>query len=52
VITAETIMNICAPTSSLAAQMIANTISTTNQRSHSALPGIGMRAPCHPIIGP
>src|ERR1700726_2518433 len=42
-------MKIVPFTDGLAAQMIANTISTTNHSNHSAFPGIGIRAPCHII---
>src|SRR4051812_50012379 len=45
--------NEAASTAGLAAQMIAKMISTTNHSAHSALPGIGMRAPVGQFgIGP
>src|SRR5262245_12808578 len=44
VITVVARTNVFASTASLAAQMIANTISTANHNAHSAFPGIGRRA--------
>jgi hypothetical protein len=50
VITALTVTKRLAPTWSLAAQMIAKTISTTNHSAHSAFPGTVSRAPAGQFI--